>query len=94
MVPVLDVCICKPPQYPIPVIPSHVLVITVPEPQVLVSHTPESQRPEAEGTKINGAVVLDVSKSTFIPTAMAGVPLVKIEGLARVKYFLTPRASK
>ncbi len=74
-----------------PVIPSHVFVTVRPEPHREVSQTPVFQSPKLVPAPVSGAVESDSSKSTFMPTPMEGVPSVKIEGRARVKYFFTPR---
>jgi hypothetical protein len=92
--PELDDLNCILPQYPMPVIPCQLFVICKPEPHNAVSHNPVSHRPTLVGLNESADVVSLTSKSTFMPIAIAGWPSVNKDGLALVKYFLTPRLSK
>jgi hypothetical protein len=77
-----------------PVIPCQLFVIVAAdEPQLAVSHllVALSHTPKELGENDNDEIAGCTSKSTFIPTNTAGVPLVNKLGRARVKYFLTPR---
>jgi hypothetical protein len=59
-----------------------------------VSHVAESQNAVTGGVKEMGATLSAMLKSTLMPTVIAGVPLLKMDGRARVNIFLTPRVSK